>query len=65
MIGGLVELTRPMLRALPPEEAHDLTIRLLELGLYPRDLSVDDPILSQTLCGLYVPNPVGIASGFD
>lgn len=65
MIGGLVELTRPMLRALPPEEAHDLTIRLLELGLYPRDLSVDDPILSQTICGLHVPNPVGIAAGFD
>ncbi|MEO1207092.1 MAG: quinone-dependent dihydroorotate dehydrogenase [Pseudomonadota bacterium] len=65
MIGGLVELARPMLGALPPEEAHDLTIRMLELGIYPRLRDDEDPILSQTVCGLPFPNPVGIAAGFD
>ncbi|MEL7047793.1 MAG: quinone-dependent dihydroorotate dehydrogenase [Pseudomonadota bacterium] len=65
MIGGLVELTRPMLGALPPEEAHDLTIRLLELGAYPRDTAPASEALSQTIWGLDFPNPVGIAAGFD
>lgn len=65
MIGGLIELTRPMLRALPPEEAHDLTLRTLEMGLYPRPTSPDADVLTQNLWNLDFPNPIGIAAGFD
>jgi dihydroorotate dehydrogenase len=52
------------LRAFDPEDAHGLAIRGLELGLGPR-ASRDDPILATTLAGLALPNPVGLAPGFD
>ncbi len=58
-------LTMPRLRRLPPETAHDLTIRLLACGLAPRSRAGDDPILATRLWGLDFPNPVGLAAGFD
>jgi dihydroorotate dehydrogenase len=54
-----------MLFALAPEDAHELTLRSLEMGLYPRPAGPDDPSLAVDLWGLKLPNPLGIAAGFD
>ncbi len=55
----------PILRALPPETAHRLTLKALAMGLGPSSVSESDPKLAQTLWGLRFENPVGIAAGFD
>jgi dihydroorotate dehydrogenase len=52
------------LHGLDPEDAHGLAIRALEAGLGPR-AGRDDPILATELAGLALPNPVGLAPGFD
>ncbi len=52
------------LQRLDAEQAHRLTIRALELGFGPRGRP-DDPSLATNLAGLRLPNPVGIAAGFD
>ncbi len=50
---------------LDPETAHEASLRALEAGIYPRPCKPDDPRLSQTLCGLTFPNPIGVAAGYD
>jgi dihydroorotate dehydrogenase len=65
MMSLLFDLARPMLLALPPEEAHELTLRSLEAGLYPHATGPDSPELALSLWDLAFPNPVGIAAGFD
>ena len=65
MLRSFYRLARPALFALEPEEAHEATLRALELGLYPRPLAADDAVLKQTAFGLEFPNPVGIAAGYD
>ena len=57
-------LARPLLFRLDPERAHGLTIAALKAGLGPRG-GADDPILATNLAGLALPNPVGLAAGFD
>jgi dihydroorotate dehydrogenase len=52
------------LRGLDPEDAHGWAIRGLKLGLGPVG-GRDDPILATTVAGLSLPNPVGLAPGFD
>ena len=64
-MSGLFGLGQSLLLALPPERAHDLAIKSLELGLYPRASRPDDSRLAQHLLGLDFPNPVGMAAGFD
>lgn len=61
----LHDLAAGALRGLDPEDAHRLTLRLLQAGLGPRDQGPDDPILSATVAGLKLPNCVGLAPGFD
>jgi dihydroorotate dehydrogenase len=58
-------LVRPLLRALPPETAHALTLTALAAGLAGRSPRPDPPMLRQHLWGLDFANPVGIAAGFD
>lgn len=58
-------LVRPLLRALPPEAAHRLTLAALAAGVAGRAREPDPPSLRQRLCGLDFPNPIGIAAGFD
>lgn len=53
-----------LLQSLDPERAHELALRSLEFGLFPRS-GGDDPHLLQTIWDLPFPNPVGIAAGFD
>jgi dihydroorotate dehydrogenase len=64
-MSSLFGLGQSLLLALPPERAHDLAIKSLELGLYPRADAPDDKRLRQRLFGLDFPNPLGMAAGFD
>jgi dihydroorotate dehydrogenase len=64
-LSGLFGLGQALLLALDPERAHDLTLKTLELGVYPRDGGPDDPRLRQAVFGLDFPNPIGMAPGFD
>lgn len=52
------------LHGLDPEDAHGWAIRGLKLGLGPLG-GRDDPILATEVAGLTLPNPVGLAPGFD
>lgn len=65
MLKALYGLARPALFALDPEDAHEATLRCLELGLYPRPATPDPAELGTDLWGLHFPNPLGIAAGFD
>ncbi|MBU2583658.1 MAG: quinone-dependent dihydroorotate dehydrogenase [Alphaproteobacteria bacterium] len=65
MFGGLLNLAQPALLALPPENAHELALRGLELGLLPKNRTPDPASLRQRVFGLDFPNPVGVAAGFD
>ncbi len=57
-------LARPLLHALDPERAHDLT--LVALARIPLPAAKpDDPRLAVEAFGLRFPNPVGLAAGFD
>ncbi|HJU31651.1 MAG TPA: quinone-dependent dihydroorotate dehydrogenase [Hyphomicrobiaceae bacterium] len=58
------ELARPLLNALDPEQAHELTLRSLEAGVHPRN-SAQAERLATSLWGLEFPNPIGVAAGFD
>jgi dihydroorotate dehydrogenase len=62
-MSGLYDLVRPLVFALDPEAAHGLTLRALPL--WPAPGGVDDPILRTHLAGLDLPNPIGLAAGFD
>lgn len=53
------------LYAFDPETAHGLAIRALKLGLTPRVPPVTSTRLRTRLAGLDLPNPVGLAAGFD
>ena len=64
MIGRLIDIAQSGLLFLDPERAHEMTLRALEAGLFPR-AGGDDPKLRQTLWGLDFPNPIGMAAGFD
>jgi dihydroorotate dehydrogenase len=52
------------LQVFAAEDAHRLTILGLKSGLGPRAAS-EDPALATELAGLKLPNPVGLAPGFD
>jgi dihydroorotate dehydrogenase len=53
------------LRVLDAETAHRLAIKALKVGLGPREDGRADPALATPLAGLALPNPVGLAAGFD
>ena len=55
----------PLLRKLDPETAHGLALRGLRMGLVPAPGPVRSERLRTTLAGLDLPNPVGLAAGFD
>ena len=53
------------MRALPAERAHKATIKALKAGLGPVVKKTDTPELMTRVGGLALPNPVGLAAGFD
>jgi dihydroorotate dehydrogenase len=57
---GLAALSR-----LDPETAHGLAVRALRAGLGPRIGPITSPRLRTRLAGLELPNPLGLAAGFD
>ena len=64
MIGLFDRLSRPLMRALDPEDAHRLAIKALRL-MPGWGRPADPPELAVRAFGLNFPNPVGIAAGFD
>jgi dihydroorotate dehydrogenase len=64
MMNRIFELAPPLLSLLSPEQAHEATLKSLELGLFPRP-APDHPSLASRFAGLALPNPIGIAAGFD
>ena len=64
MIGFFDRLSRPLLRALDPEDAHTLALKALRF--VPRvKPEPDPPELKVRAFGLNFPNPIGLAAGFD
>jgi dihydroorotate dehydrogenase len=65
MLKHLLSLGQPLLLALDPERAHEMTLRALEAGFYPRSEGPEPASLAVTVMGLEFSNPIGIAAGFD
>ena len=64
---AFIDVAQRMLRLLPPETAHRLTLRALA-AVPAALLNTDRPndaILGTNVFGLDFPNPVGLAAGFD
>ncbi|HVZ98912.1 MAG TPA: quinone-dependent dihydroorotate dehydrogenase [Caulobacterales bacterium] len=59
------DLGTSLLRRLDPEDAHGAAILGLKLGLGPRAPAYAYPRLRTQLAGLDLPNPIGMAAGFD
>src|SRR6187549_3421979 len=54
-----------LLSRLDAETAHGLAISELKKGLVPHDRSSDAASLRVTVWGRTLPNPIGLAAGFD
>src|SRR4051812_47949971 len=54
-----------LLSRLDAEDAHGLAIRALKSGLVARDRRPDPPSLRVEVRGQTLPNPIGLAAGFD
>ena len=64
MIGLFDRLSRPLMRALDPEDAHALAVKALRYMPLARP-APEPPDLAVRAFGLNFPNPVGLAAGFD
>ncbi|MGI3186961.1 quinone-dependent dihydroorotate dehydrogenase [Nioella aestuarii] len=54
-----------LMRRMDPEAAHGLALKALNMGLAPLPGVVTSDRLRTTVAGLNLPNPVGLAAGFD
>jgi dihydroorotate dehydrogenase len=54
-----------LLHRIDPERAHGLSLLALRLGLVPLPGPVVMPRLATSIAGMAVPNPVGLAAGYD
>ncbi|TAJ89800.1 quinone-dependent dihydroorotate dehydrogenase [Reyranella sp.] len=54
-----------VLSRIDAEAAHGLALRALKSGLTPGDSRDDPPSLSVSVWGRHLPNPIGLAAGFD
>ena len=61
----LEQLGLKALRQIDPETAHGLALKALNSGLGPRGGPVSSSRLRTKVAGLDLPNPVGLAAGFD
>jgi dihydroorotate dehydrogenase len=53
------------LHKLDPERAHCLSLAALRMGLAPEPGPYSTPRLATSLAGMSLPNPVGLAAGYD
>lgn len=65
MYRHLEDLGLALLQTCDPERAHGLALMALKAGLGPRGGPVTSPRLRTRLAGLDLPNPIGLAAGFD
>ena len=65
MLIRLHERAFPLLRRLDAERAHALALAVLRTGLGGRAPREADPRLTVRVLGLELPNPIGLAAGFD
>ncbi|MEM1361469.1 MAG: quinone-dependent dihydroorotate dehydrogenase [Pseudomonadota bacterium] len=54
-----------LLRWMDPEKAHDWAVTAFAKGWAPQPGPVTSKLLKTEICGLALPNPVGLAAGFD
>jgi dihydroorotate dehydrogenase len=64
-MSGMERLGLGLLHRVDPERAHGLALRALQLGLVPTPGPHTSARLRTNLAGLRLPNPVGLAAGFD
>lgn len=64
-MSAIEKLGLALLHRVDPERAHGLSLIALQSGLVPLPGVVTSPRLKTTLAGLALPNPVGLAAGFD
>jgi dihydroorotate dehydrogenase len=64
-MSALERLGLPILRLMDPETAHGLAIRALRAGLAPAPGPISTNRLQTVLAGMELPNPLGLAAGFD
>ena len=62
---GLERLGLGLLRRIDPERAHGLSLLALRAGLVPLAGPVTSARLKVTIAGIDLPNPVGLAAGYD
>ena len=65
MKSTLQKIGVPLMHLLDPEMAHGLSIKALKMGLVPATGPVTSPRLATKFAGMSLPNPVGLAAGFD
>ena len=65
MTPSLASRATPWLRRLDPERAHRLAVTALRLGLAGSEPVPDPAALAVRSMGLALPNPIGLAAGFD
>jgi dihydroorotate dehydrogenase len=65
VVNGRERAGLAVLHRLDPERAHGLSLMALRAGLVPLPGPVTSPRLVTRLAGLDLPNPVGLAAGFD
>ncbi|MDZ4136585.1 MAG: quinone-dependent dihydroorotate dehydrogenase [Paracoccaceae bacterium] len=54
-----------LLHRCDPERAHSLSLAMLRAGLVPLPGVITSPRLATALAGLALPNPIGLAAGYD
>ncbi len=62
---ALEQIGLAALRRIDPEVSHGLALKALKAGLGPRSRPVTSDRLRTQIAGLDLPNPVGLAAGFD
>ena len=63
----MFSLLRPYIFSLDPEAAHDLAIQSLKVNILPKSFFKveDEDLLETDLFDIKLPNPIGLAAGFD
>ncbi|NOZ32087.1 MAG: quinone-dependent dihydroorotate dehydrogenase [Alphaproteobacteria bacterium] len=64
-LSGTRQFSHELLLSMPPEAAHAATIAALRMGAVPKPARPDPENLGLELAGLGLPNPLGMAAGFD